>query len=205
VYWEGSGSAAFRDVRLEAEYIAWYDDTCPAGNGLPPTATHRFESVVLAAGAVGVFSKCAALTLAGCEIVVEPEAETYLPFLGKRFSHVAAAVKASHRSRVELDGCRIRVDTSAAGTIDQTVGLLAGAEGTPELRGSGSIEMRGGALRVVGSPLAPTHGARAERMGRGAAGTAAVRLIDVDLELAPAAAERAAGTGVVEFVESPGT
>jgi hypothetical protein len=32
-----------------------------------------------------------------------------------------------------------------------------------------------------------------------------VRLIDVDLELAPAAAERAAGTGVVEFVESPGT
>jgi hypothetical protein len=200
VYWSGGGDSFFRDVVLEAEYVAWYESNCPHGNGLPPTGTHRFERATLRAGALGYFSDCGHGRLAETEIVVAPAAGTSLPFLGPGLKDVAAGVKASHRSHVELAGCRVSVDARHAPQVGQTLGLLAGAAGNHHPLGAGRIEMQGGALRVQGRPGAPAHGARAERFLETEASSARIRVVGARLELLPAGTERSAGNGVIEWL-----
>jgi hypothetical protein len=201
VFWSGAGDSFLRDVALEAEYVAWYDSNCPYGNGLPPLGTHRVERSTLRAGALGYFSDCGHGLLSETEIVVAPEAETALPFLGPGLKDIAGGVKASHRARVELLDCRVSVDSSRAPQAGQTLGLLAGAEGNHHPKGAGLIEMRGGVLRVTGSASATTHAARANRFGQTDAPPARVRVGGTTLELSPPDATRTAGDGVVEWLE----
>jgi hypothetical protein len=130
VYCSGAGDSAFRDVELEAEYVAWYESNCPKGNGLPPLGTHRFERAPLRAGALGYFSDCGRGLLSESEIAVAPGPRTVLPGLGSAKRNVAAGVKASHRSVVELTDCRVSVDATRAERLGQALGLLAGAGGT---------------------------------------------------------------------------
>lgn len=203
VYWSGAGDSRFRDVALEAEYVAWYDSNCPPGNGLPPVGTHRFERATLHAGALAYFSDCGRGLLSETEIVVAPGAETYLPFLGVKPKDIAAGVKASHRSRVELVDCRVSVDSSRALRVGQTLGLLAGPEGNHHPKGAGLIEMRGGLLRVKGAAGATTHAVRASRLGQTDAPPARVRVIGTTVELEPPDATRSVGDGVVEWLEPP--
>jgi hypothetical protein len=201
VFWGGTGDSFFRDVELEAEYIAWYDSNCPPGNGLSPTGTHRFERSTLRAGALGVFSDCGRGLLSETEILVAPTADTALPFLGPGLSDIAAGVKASHRSQLELVKCRVSVDATRATSVGQTLGLVAGGAGNHHPLGAGLIEMRGGVLRVLGNAGAPAHAARADRFGQTEAPPARVRVIGTTLELHPAGGARSVGDGVVEWLE----
>jgi hypothetical protein len=203
VYWSGTGDSGWHDVALEAEYIAWYESNCPPGNGLPPTGTHRFERSTLRAGALGYFSDCGHGLLSDTEIAVAPGATTYLPLLGPGLADVAAGVKASHRSHVELAGCRVSVDATRATRVGQTLGLFAGAAGNHHPVGAGRIEMRGGALRVLGKPGAPAHAARAERFGQTEAPPAHIRVVGAAVEVEPAGEARSVGDGAVEWLESP--
>ena len=97
VRWSGAGSSRWRDVAIEAEYIAWYDSSCPPGNALPPSGTHRFENASLRAGALGYFSDCGRGELIDTHIAVTP-----VPPRPSRASAsacaVVAGVKASHRA-----------------------------------------------------------------------------------------------------------
>jgi hypothetical protein len=201
VFWGGAGDSAWSDVALEAEYVAWYDSNCPLGNALPPAGTHRFERATLRAGALGYFSDCGHGLLSESEIRVAATATTYLPILGAGLADVAAGVKASHRSRVELVDCRVSVDSTAAARVGQTVGLFAGAAGNHHPLGAGWIEMRGGALDVRGKPGAPAHAARAERFGQSDGPPARVRVLGASVALVPAGEARSVGDGVVEWAE----
>jgi hypothetical protein len=201
VYWSGAGESLLRDAALEAEYVAWYESNCPYGNGQPPVGTHRFERATLRAGALGYFSDCGRGILSESEIVVAPGAQTSLPFLGPKLKDVAAGVKVSHRSQVELVDCRVSVDSTQAPHVGQTLGLLAGAEGNHHPKGSGLVEMRGGVLRVRGRVAATTHAARASRFGQSEAPPARVRVSGTRLELEPPDATRSVGDGTLEWTE----
>jgi hypothetical protein len=202
VRWLRGGDSHWSDVALEAEYIAWYDSGCAPGNDLASVGEHRFEHVSIRAGALGYFSDCGHGWLADSEIVVAASATTVLPTLARELPRVVAGVKASHRSRVELRGCRVSVDSMAAARVGQTVGLVAGAGGNEHPLGSGLLELHGGLLRVLGSSAAPVFGARADRFGQRAAPPARVRVLGATLELRRGGVpveERSAGDGVVEW------
>ncbi len=206
VRWLGAGASRWSDVELQAEYIAWYDSGCERGNGQPPVGAHQFERVTLRAGALGYFSDCGHGRLSDSEILVAASASTFLPNLGRELPRVVGGVKASHRSHVELRGCRVSVDSSAAPRVAQTLGLAAGGAGNEHPQGAGLIEMHGGLLRVLGSAGAPVHGARADRFGQSAAPPARVRVLGATLELhrgSDSVGERSAGDGVVEWAQGP--
>ena len=204
VRWLRGGDSRWSDVALEAEYIAWYDSGCAPGNGMPPVGDHRFEHVSIRAGALGYFSDCGHGRLSDSEILVAASPTTVLPRLERALPRVVAGVKASHRSHVELRGCRVSVDGTAAARASQTVGLVAGAGGNEHPVGAGLLELHGGLLRVLGSGAAPVFGARADRFGQRGAPPAHVRIVGATLELQRGGgpvSERSAGDGVVEWRE----
>jgi len=203
VRWSGAGASRWRGVDLEAEYVAWYDSGCPPGNDLPPFGAHRFEDVAIRAGAMGFFSDCGRSELIDTRIRVSALPSTSIPLLGGGLGFGVAGVRASHRAEVTLEGCSVDVDGRAARAERrvQTLGLVAGAGGNSHPMGAGSIEMRGGSLRVRGVPGERNFGARADRFGVSDATAARVRVIGATLELDGASGARSAGDGLVEWLE----
>ena len=197
VRWLGGGDSRWTDVALRAEYVAWYDSSCPHGNALPPLGSHRFSHVSIEAGALGFFSDCGAARLEDSEIGVERAPATVLPTLARSLPRIVAGVKAGHRSDVELVRCRVEVDASAGASVGQAIALAAGADGNSHPLGAGTIELRGGAVRVRAREGVPALAARADRFGYAGPHAARIRGHGVQLD-APA---RAAGDGAIDWSE----
>lgn len=199
IRWGGSGSATFTNVKIDADYTAWYDTSCDGTSEDGPTGEHFFFGSQLISGSLGYYADCGRTWLYGTDILVAPNDNTFIgnfPGVGQS----VIGVKVSFRGDVRVFGSTIRVNLAGLTAPTAAHGVAVGPGGDNNPRGNGDFHMHGGIINVSSGGLdSDVFGIRAEKLGA-TVDPAMVHVLDTAFSLTTGAngnASRAAGDGVV--------